>query len=356
MGKISAASRQSVKSISQLRERMAAFGWSANELSQQDTGEDVLVKIFNPGADARFDGTPSGLSFLAQVKSVAETVAEGLSVTIQLKVSDLKDWTDSDPSVVLFVWDVRSKIGYWRLANAICKELDETNPGWKTKTKVSTRFPVADSSDDAGLKRLRGRLADVALPSIARGRKVQVKLRFTFPKAIAKKVQRAYDFGTPYSIDPSYLSGIDFPDWYTRLYGISRPEIAGPVIMNAKAPDLSVDVRMEVKAPGELETLEFAVRATRVGEGDRAHQPGGSRGSVVAHDEAAAGRIYSHLQPEHEHTVATEAPPCGRARRDDGPGAPYDAVTPLKERVVHHGAGDRHQGAGREHRPATRRG
>ena len=166
MGKNAKSNRQSRKSIHQISERMEDMWWNASEITP-DTGEDVLVKVFEAPQGSASEGTPTGLTFLAQVKSIDAPGAhtDAVQIAYSLRTADLKDWEGHQPPVVLVIWDVSARIGYWLTVTDAIKRMEAGDAGWRAQKTVTAHVPLQNECNHAGLLRLRKLVADAVLPS-----------------------------------------------------------------------------------------------------------------------------------------------------------------------------------------------
>ena len=269
MGNNSANDRQSSKSIDQFKERMEDAWWKANEI-KRDTGEDVLVKVFDKPPPGESNGTPAGIHFLVQVKSVDdETGAGGMRPTTRLKIPHLQHWRSSIPPVVVVLWNVATRSGYWRLADHVLRQLDEEVSGWTEQESVTVEMPAGNALDDAGLVRLRRALADRVLPAVSEGRPVQMTIEFSFPaspegRIAAKAFQTARELGTRFEIPSQFVKRAAYSDWFQRLYGDAIEPIAS-LTVNATPPNHPVLTRIDVRGTGERLIIETTLTLVRIG-------------------------------------------------------------------------------------------
>ena len=92
----------------------------------------------------------------------------------------------------------------------------------------------------------------VSFPSTASGR------------AEAKKFANALDTGRSVTVDGKYVSGIDAPEWWTRLYG-TFPEIAS-FSVQGRPPTKPIATRLEISGPnGSAALSQLELKATRFG-------------------------------------------------------------------------------------------
>jgi hypothetical protein len=125
--------RQEDRSAGQLQDLMGELGWNLSRL--KDLGEDFLVQIYDKGVS-------TGLAFLVQLKSTSNKESLRIKsapgvLRYRLEVKDLLHWEVSTTLVVLIVWDVSERAGYWQPVPAITRELDARGKVWRKKGKVT---------------------------------------------------------------------------------------------------------------------------------------------------------------------------------------------------------------------------
>ncbi len=159
-GRYSPEQQQEDRSEGQLKDRCAEFGWPLDRVNR-DLGEDLRVRIYDEGAS-------TGLSFHVQVKSTADSAALKRSATLicDLEVKALLHWEVSATLVVLVVWDVKMRTGWWRPIPEIIKDLDATTKGWRNKKTAAVSLPIANGTDEAGLRLLRHAVAGHTRPLV----------------------------------------------------------------------------------------------------------------------------------------------------------------------------------------------
>lgn len=210
--------RQENRSRHQFCERLDEVGWIPSTV-ETDMGEDLLVRIYD-------DGVSTGLSFYVQLKSSADSAAlkrkRSAALAYPLEVKDLLHWKRSATLVVLVVWDVATRAGWWRPIPEIIKELNKTNKSWREKKTVAVSVPLENGTDENGLMRLRWTVADHSLPVVPKPKRMKISLVFERTEeqlAALQGFQRAVDLGEPLLLEGGFAPKIKFPEWYRRLYG-----------------------------------------------------------------------------------------------------------------------------------------
>jgi hypothetical protein len=227
--------------------RLAEVGWPCDRLGR-DLGEDLHVRIYD-------DGASTGLSFYVQLKSTAKaerlTRRKTPALAYKLEVKDLLHWEVQATLVVLVVWDVEKRAGWWRPIPEIVKELDKTNKGWRNKKTATVSVPLANGTDDEGLKWLRWAVADHNLPLVPKAEKSELSLSFpNTPEGAASLAafKRAFDEGEAVELGGGELLAprVKYPEWHRRVYG----DFDGPVRISIgrTEPSLMVPVRVDLES------------------------------------------------------------------------------------------------------------
>ena len=203
----------------QLHERLTKFGWVLSEPSV-DLGEDFIVHIY-------LEGRATGITFHVQLKSVTDLVErhKGDYLVYDFEVKDLIHWGEFSQPVVLVVWDVHLREGRWALVEEIISDLNQRRPLWRdNKTKVRVHIPWDNTTDDAGLVRLRRSIGQHFYPLIAKDEPFQGKMEFVFPntdegQAALKGLEAYVKEGEPVAINGKFIQELGLPDWWTRWFG-----------------------------------------------------------------------------------------------------------------------------------------
>ncbi len=160
-------------------------------------------------------------------------------------------WEVSTIPVVVILWDINKKSGYWALASAMVTKLDEENPDWRNGQKeVSVRFPAAQTTDDNGFVILRMHLIKEGQDSITRW--FMRKFTVAVPDAPEAKVDleaflHFQATGERVTIDGKYLQMNErdarllgpILDWPTKLtfMGISPSKETYPIKLEIESSD-----------------------------------------------------------------------------------------------------------------------
>ena len=265
-GSYSPEQRQEDVSLQQLQALLNAHGWPAERMVR-DLGEDILVRICD-------NGSPSGLSFFAQVKSIrnldARQAGKGM-VKYRLGVHHLLQWETGYVPVLVVLWDVASARGCWVSVVDAIADLDSISLAWRSQVTVTVHLPLANGTDNAGLELLRRRIADLCFPAIARGRACEIKASFVFPKttegqAALAAIEEHFRTGEAVRIDGAFIERLELPDWWTRIY----PPASGRVAHLQMGPPASAEplrVKVEVFPDGgEPASVDYLVlRLVRAG-------------------------------------------------------------------------------------------
>jgi hypothetical protein len=203
----------------QFEEFLEQHQWITNDVVP-DLGEDILVRIYDKGIS-------TGLSFYVQLKSTSNLkkhLPKSGAISYPFEVKDLEHWEGQAIAIILVVWDIRQKRGWWIWINQAIEYLTRENPNWRQKDTVNVHIPSDNEFNEASLARLRQLMADIYYPIISKGRELTIQAKFSFPKTpdgIAKYIElkRHFAAGDEVELDGKYIEIFDFPDWWKRLYG-----------------------------------------------------------------------------------------------------------------------------------------
>jgi hypothetical protein len=237
--------QQEAESKADFAKCLAKLGWNVMQ-PEKDLGEDYLVQIYD-------DGVSSGLSFYVQLKSIKgaekrKSKRAPDELRYPLEVKDIEHWEVQSPPVVLFVWDLDKQAGYWETIARIVEVLEKKGKEWREKNSVTVRVPVANGTDDEGMRRLRRRICEQITPFVPKG--PGIKAVFSFPNtsdgiAARKSLVMALDAGDATTIDGKFIASLQYPAWHRRLYGDARGT-PSQLTIAPKPHALSIFVRIEV--------------------------------------------------------------------------------------------------------------
>jgi Domain of unknown function (DUF4365) len=247
--------QQEKRSRDQFAERVGELGWIASGV-EPDLGEDLLVRIYDGGRS-------TGLSFYVQLKSTADSDALKLkrtpALSYELEVKDLLHWEGSTTLVVLVIWDVEKRAGWWRPVPEIIKDLVSSNAGWKKKKKVCVSIPLTNSTVHSDLNMLRWKVANHNFPLIPKPNISEFELSFPPSDGGRQGVEalrRAVDTGSPVLLEGELVPTIEWPEWHRRAYGSTYPQPIS-IHVSPKPSDASLAVRIEVESSEGSSALPY---------------------------------------------------------------------------------------------------
>ncbi len=210
----------------QLSERLDEFGWLPSPPAE-DLGEDFIVHIY-------FQGRATGVTFHIQEKSVANLHErrKGNHLVYDFEVKDLKHWETFSLPVALVIWDVRLREGRWALIDTVIADLDQQRPKWrKNKSKARVYIPWKNTTDDAGLIRLKQAIGRHVYPLISKDRALELGVKLRYPKTKEGKAaytafERHLKEGDEVTIEGKFIEEIKFSEWWMRWFGEYDPNYA----------------------------------------------------------------------------------------------------------------------------------
>ncbi|MDC3961172.1 DUF4365 domain-containing protein [Polyangium jinanense] len=240
-----AADDQEQRSVGQLIDRLAELSWKPWG-PRKDYGEDFHVQIWDGGES-------TGLSFYVQLKSVRDAEQRKGQRTpdtlkYRLDAKDLRHWEKQTQLVVLVIWDVEMRRGYWETVPRILEALEKKGKGWRKKETVTVEVPAAHGTDAEGMRRLRWAVADHSLALVAgrvRDEEMTGTIRFT-DKVTYEAFREALDRGNEVTFEGLGVPQIQMPEWHRRMYGDRPP--ATRVRITPTTRVVSLNVRVEVRA------------------------------------------------------------------------------------------------------------
>ncbi len=244
--RLSRQQEQENVSRKQLAEFLETHGFVTADVNP-DLGEDLLVRIYDQGVS-------TGLSFYVQLKSVDDIdkhILKTGEISFSLEVKDLQHWAAQAVAVVLVIWDVKRKQGWWIWINEAIKPLQARGDAWKRNATARVRVPKDNQLDEAALHHIRLVLANLYYSVIAKDKEVTVQAKFSFPptpegRAKLEEFKRHIAAGDEVELDGKYIEAFDFPDWWQRLYGQLSPGAMHLKIAPARS-DKAIPTRIRVR-------------------------------------------------------------------------------------------------------------
>lgn len=216
--RFSSAQQQELLSRHQFCECLDVIGWISSSV-ETDMGEDLFVRIYD-------SGDTTGLSFYVQLKSTADSGKRGHKKTrtlgYPLEVKDLEHWEKQATLVVLVLWDVKRREGWWQSIPALIEALDTAGEGWRNKQTATVTVPLANTTDAAGLASLRRIIADYNAVLASRSMPNDFSLVFETTEeglAALHAFEHALDLDEPLTLEAPHAPKIIFPEWHRRIYG-----------------------------------------------------------------------------------------------------------------------------------------
>jgi len=218
-------SQQQQEKISraQCQEFFSQYGWVVGDITP-DLGEDFLVQIYD-------DGKSTGLGFYLQLKSVqdiTQCILDTGEISYQFEVKDLEHWENTNPAVILVIWDIQSKQGWWVSMNEVIESLNRQKKNWRNQANANIHIPQRNELNEKNLPRIRRFLADLFLQTISKTKEITIHTRFEFPNTtegqeIFGNLRRHITKGDMIIIDGEYIKELRLSDWIERLYGKIDP-------------------------------------------------------------------------------------------------------------------------------------
>jgi len=248
------ALQQEQKSRDQVQELFDDVGWVASP-PKLDLGEDFLVHIY-------LNAAATGIVFHLQVKSVTDIELRRRKgfFDYRLEVKDLVHWSGFGSPVVLVIWDVTQRTGYWALISQLIDRLDRESPTWRKQKRATVHVPAGHTMNRPGLAQLQEVVGSHFFPQIAKGRNLEVKVKLNFSGSAEAEAQReAFDRhirrGDPVVLKGRVIQGVTYSNWWQEWVGPHDPD----------------QVEMQIR-PGNPTPISLTLDA--VGAGVSAHLPG----------------------------------------------------------------------------------
>jgi len=163
---------QENRSRAQLQDRISEMGWTFAEPGT-DLGEDMIINVY-------FKGIATGVSFYLQLKSISnKTKRQSKShIKYRFKIKDLLHWESFAIPVLLMVWNVDVRKGWWVFADNAVRNLDANRPNWRKNISSTTvELPISNNSDDEGFKKIKESIGRSVFPLIAQQKDIQFILK-----------------------------------------------------------------------------------------------------------------------------------------------------------------------------------
>jgi tetratricopeptide (TPR) repeat protein len=118
------------KSELQLKEAFVSFGWRAERL-KYDYGEDLIGRQFE-------NGNPTGKDFYIQLKGTDNIQQYQLTksrvLSYEIELVNLNQWFSYSLPVILIIWDITNRVGYWLHVQPFIQEILYKQPQWLENT------------------------------------------------------------------------------------------------------------------------------------------------------------------------------------------------------------------------------
>ncbi len=249
--------QQEAISRSQFEQHLHEYGWIVDP-THRDIGEDFYVRVCD-------SGDPVGITFMVQLKSTADvTKLVGCRdhITYRCKVSSIEQWERSAFPVFLVVWDVNRKTGHWIGIGDIVSDLSRRRSTWRKQRTAAVHIPLGNRIDDAGLARIRERVARHFSEGARRGQNLKGKIVFHFPKTEGADVafralQQHLKAGDEVEIDGEFVKEVQFPYWWNWFFPQNGRKIAKMKLSPVPSPD-PLPVRLEMlPCAGEAASMDY---------------------------------------------------------------------------------------------------
>ncbi|MCP4411864.1 MAG: DUF4365 domain-containing protein [Gammaproteobacteria bacterium] len=126
------------RSEDQLKDAFKSVGWVVERL-RHDYGEDLFARPFE-------NGNPTGNDFFIQLKGTDNVeqyhLRDKQTFSYPIELVNLMQWYSFTLPVILIIWDITSRIGFWLHVQPFIKQKLEINPNWlenKSGAKDPTR-------------------------------------------------------------------------------------------------------------------------------------------------------------------------------------------------------------------------
>lgn len=208
----------------QFGEFLEKNGWVTSDI-YPDLGEDILVRIYQ-------NGVSTGLTVNIQLKSVSDIANYQLvsgSISYPFEVKDLEHWEAQSTLIIMVVWDITMRVGWWISIKDAITYLQNQSINWRSKKVVKVHIPSANRLTEAELGKIRRIIADYYYPIISKDKGFDIQARFEFPPTPEGdekrlELEKFFSAGDEVEIDGQYIKEFQLPDWWKRLYGEIDPK------------------------------------------------------------------------------------------------------------------------------------
>ncbi|WP_273325160.1 DUF4365 domain-containing protein [Vallitalea guaymasensis] len=130
-----------------------------------DNDIDGEIEVFEANDESKFETMASFVK--VQLKATKNLKIDENEITYHLPIKFLHFADVCDNPIILFVYDVNSKFGYWIwIQDYIFNTLDISNPNWRTnKSKVTVKIPRCNSIKD--LEKFRCDITNISVNGIS---------------------------------------------------------------------------------------------------------------------------------------------------------------------------------------------
>lgn len=126
-------------SVDQLKECFHRSGWVVIPMvTGEDYGEDFFLRIFHKG-------NPTGHDFYIQLKGTKKVAAYRLKsgeLSCPIEAITLAQWHDFPIPVVLVLWDIERRVGYWQHVQPFIEECLKKKPRWLSEPGAFRRVRI----------------------------------------------------------------------------------------------------------------------------------------------------------------------------------------------------------------------
>lgn len=241
--------RQERISRKQFEEFLEQHEWITDSIDP-DMGEDIHVRIYDKGVS-------TGISFYVQLKSTSDIekfLTKTGFISYPLKVKDLEHWEFQAIPVLLVLWDISQRKGWWIQISDAISEVSLRKEKWRTidpSKKLRIRIPFENELTESSLPCIRHNLAEYFYPSVAKDKDLVINVKLAFPKTEEgmekyAQFQKLHSTGDKVELEKSHIVEFSVSEWWTRLYG----ELDVDYLVMESSPDpISRPIQIEFWSP-----------------------------------------------------------------------------------------------------------